>query len=106
MRNILQKIQAGDKEAELIYRGMAYQVAKQIGQKAVVLKGKVDAIIITGGITNDKMIVTWLTEYVSFLAPVIIFPGEEEMQALAEGALRILNGEDKAHIYHERILGA
>jgi butyrate kinase len=106
MRDILKRIEAGDKKAELIYRGMAYQIAKQIGEKAVVLKGKVDAIILTGGITNDKMIVTWITEFVSFLAPVMIFPGEEEMQALAEGVLRILNGEDKAHIYQERILGA
>lgn len=104
MQDILKRIQAGDKKAELIYHGMAYQIAKQIGEKAVVLKGIVDAIILTGGITNDKMIVTWITEYVSFLAPVMIFPGEEEMQALAEGVLRILNGEEKAHIYHERIL--
>jgi butyrate kinase len=104
MQSIKARIEAGDKYADLIYRGMAYQIAKQIGENAVVLKGKVDVIILTGGITNDKMIVARITEFVSFLAPVMIFPGEEEMQALAEGAMRILNGEEKAHIYNEQIL--
>ena len=104
IREILEKINAGDVEAERIYRGMAYQVAKQIGQKAVVLKGKVDAIVLTGGITNDKLIVSWIEEYVSFLAPVLVFPGEEEMQALAEGALRVLRGEEVALIYREKMI--
>lgn len=104
MREIVERINAGDVEAERIYRGMAYQVAKQIGQKAVILKGKVDAIVLTGGITHDKLIVSWVKDYVSFLAPVLVFPGEEEMQALAEGALRVLRGDEKAHIYREKMI--
>ncbi|MDZ7370131.1 MAG: butyrate kinase [candidate division KSB1 bacterium] len=101
VRKVVKRLENGDRYAELIYKGMAYQTAKQIGEMAAVLKGKVDAIVITGGISNDKLIVTWIKEYVSFIAPVMVFPGEEEMQALAEGALRVLNGEEQALHYRE-----
>ncbi len=99
MRQVAQRIKEGDAEAEVIYRGMAYQVAKEIGALAAVLKGDVDAIVLTGGIAYDTQFVGWVREHVAFIAPVMAFPGEEEMKALALGALRVLNGAEEAKDY-------
>lgn len=94
----------GDQNAELIYKAMAYQVAKGIGEMATVLKGKVDRIVITGNGAKGKgalgdTFVRWITERVEFIAPVIVYPGSEEMKALAMGALRVLSGEEDAKVY-------
>ena len=89
----------GDEEATLIYEAMAYQIAKEIGACAAVLKGNVDAISITGGLAQSKQFVNLIAERVKFIAPVHIFPGEQEMRALALGALRVLRGEEEAKIY-------
>jgi butyrate kinase len=89
----------GDENAKLIYEGMAYQVAKEIGASAAVLEGKVDAIVITGGIAYDKKFVSWIKNRVEFISQIIVFPGEDELQALAEGGLRVLRGEEEAKIY-------
>jgi len=97
-----QMINKGDEYARLVYEAMAYQVAKTIGEMATVLKGHVDAIVLTGGIANSQMLVNWIKERVSFIAPVLVYPGEDEMRALLEGALRVLRGEEKEKIY-ERI---
>jgi butyrate kinase len=94
-------IEEGDEKAELIFKAMAYQIAKEIGAMATVLSGKVDAIILTGGVAYNKKITAWISEMVSFIAPVELVPGEDEMLALAQGALRIVNGEEKAKIYEE-----
>ena len=98
-REVGERIKNGDKYAELIYSAMAYQVAKEIGAQAVVLKGKVDAIILTGGIAYDKTFTTWIEEMVNFISKVIIYPGEDELTALAEGGFRILKGEEHPKIY-------
>ena len=98
-REVVEKIESGDKYAELIYYAMAYQVAKDIGAQATVLKGKVDAIILTGGIAYDKMFTGWISEMVEFIAKVVIYPGEDELTALAEGGLRILRGQEHPKIY-------
>ncbi|RPI00750.1 MAG: butyrate kinase [Calditrichaeota bacterium] len=103
MRDILQLISQGDVRAELIYQAMAYQISKQIGEMAVCLKGKVNAIILTGGITYDKLIVKLISNYIAFLGPIIVIPGEEEMQALVAGALRVLNGMEQAKNYTKQI---
>jgi butyrate kinase len=92
-------IHGGDDNARLIYEAMAYQVAQEIGARATVLKGKVDAIVITGGVAYSKMLTDWITERVGFIAPVRLYPGEDEMQALAMGGLRVLRGEEEALIY-------
>ncbi len=92
-------IKAGDGHAELIYRAMAYQVAKEIGSCAAVLAGDVDAIVITGGIAHSKMLTEWVIESVKFIAPVHVYPGEDEMTALAEGGLRVLRDEEAAKLY-------
>ncbi|MDF2547392.1 MAG: butyrate kinase [Anaerosolibacter sp.] len=98
-REVGKMIEEGNKEAELIYQAMAYQVAKEIGSCAAVLKGKVDAIVITGGIAYDKDFVKWIKDRVEFISQVIVYPGEDEMIALAEGGLRVLRGEEEAKIY-------
>ncbi|MDD4074538.1 MAG: butyrate kinase [Eubacteriales bacterium] len=94
-----ERIKAGDKEAELVYRGMAYQIAKEIGAMAAVLYGEVDAILLTGGFAYDKTLMGWITEQVKFIAPVKVYPGEDEMGALAAGALRVLAGEEEVKTY-------
>lgn len=89
----------GNPEASLIHDAMGYQVAKEIGAAATVLNGKVDAIILTGGMAYGKPMVNFIKERVNFIAPVIVYPGEDEMLALAQGAIRVLNGEEEVKIY-------
>ncbi|MBQ7871555.1 MAG: butyrate kinase [Oscillospiraceae bacterium] len=98
-REINRRIAAGDKKAELAYRAMAYQVSKEICAQAAPLKGKVDAILLTGGFAYDKLLMGWIEENVSFLAPVHVYPGEDEMMALAQGALRVLRGQEPVREY-------
>ncbi len=96
-------ISKGDKQAKLIYSAMAYQVAKEIGAASSVLAGKVDAIILTGGLAYGKEFVKEISDRVNWIADVIIEPGENELQALAEGALRVLRGEEEAKHYPNAI---
>ncbi|MGB4230347.1 MAG: butyrate kinase, partial [Bacteroidales bacterium] len=93
------KIIEGDQYANLIYQAMAYQVAKEIGTSAAVLKGEVDAIILTGGIAYDKIFVDWIKEHVSFIAPIFVYPGEDEMSALASYGISYLKGEVNINTY-------
>lgn len=87
------KANAGDEKAKLIQEAMAYQVGKEIGSMASVLRGKVDAILLTGGIAYNQSFVKLIKEMVEFIAPVGVYPGEDEMKALATNGLMILNGE-------------
>ena len=93
------RMMKGDKKAELINEAMAYQVAKEVGAMSTVLKCEVDAILITGGIAHSKWFVNQIIERVYKIAPVHIYPGEDEMEALAMGGLRVLNGETEALEY-------
>ena len=90
---------AGDEKAKLIYDAMAYQVAKEIGAMATVLKGDVDAILLTGGIAYGKPFVDNLTERIRHISPVYVYPGEDEMRALAMNGLMVLKGETEPLIY-------
>lgn len=92
-------ISGGDENAKLVYRSMAYQAAKDIGAMSTVLKGLVDGIVITGGLAYSEMLTGWIVEWVNFLSPVFIYPGEDEMAAMAEGALRVLRGEEEVKKY-------
>ncbi|KKI93035.1 butyrate kinase [Bacillus sp. SA1-12] len=92
-------VEAGDRKASLIYSAMAYQIAKEIGSASAVLKGKVDAIVLTGGLAYGKKFVKEISSYIDWIADVLVFPGENELQALAEGALRVLTKEEKAKHY-------
>ncbi|HYF79839.1 MAG TPA: butyrate kinase [Symbiobacteriaceae bacterium] len=88
-----------DPKAKQVFRAMALQVAKEIGRCAVALQGKVDRIILTGGLARSKPLVQWVTERTQWIAPVLLYPGEDEMTALNEGALRVLRGEEQAKEY-------
>lgn len=101
VREVLKMIENGDENAKLILEAMAYQVAKGIGELATVVEGKVDAIVITGGIAYSEVITSWIKKRVEFIAPVEIMPGENEMESLALGTLRVLNGEEEAKEYTE-----
>ncbi|MDU4959321.1 MAG: butyrate kinase [Sporomusaceae bacterium] len=98
-REVVKMIDGGNDKATLVYQAMAYQVAKEIGSAAAVLAGKVNAVILTGGLAHDAMLVQWIAARVNFIAPVKIIPGEDEMIALTEGALRVLRGEEAAKEY-------
>jgi len=89
----------GDTEARLVLQAMAYQVGKEIGAMSTVLQGKVDAIVLTGGLANSKPLVRDISQYVEFIAPILLWPGEDEMLALAEGVCRVLSGEESAKQY-------
>jgi len=92
-------INEGDDKARLVYEGMAYQVAREIGASSAVLKGEVDAVIITGGLAHSEILVGWIQERVRFLAPVKVYPGENEMEALAAGGMRVLTGIEDVKNY-------
>ncbi len=98
-RVIEEAVLKGDTKSKLVHDAMAYQVAKDIGAAATVLNGKIDAIILTGGIAYDKPMVELIKEKVEFIAPIVIYPGEDEMLALAQGVLRVLNGEEQVREY-------
>jgi butyrate kinase len=93
----------GHEEAGLVYEAMAYQIAKEIGAMATVLKGDVDAIILTGGLSGSKTLTGWITERVKFIADVQVYPGEDELRALLLGCLRVLGGVEKAKTYPESV---
>lgn len=99
VRDVVKLIEQGDKYAEIILDGMLYQIAKYAGAMAVAMKGKVDAIILTGGMSNGKYITSRIIEYIDWISEVVIMPGEFELEALAAGALRVVRGEEKALVY-------
>ncbi len=96
---IAARIDRGDEGATEVLEAMAYQVAKEIGAMSTVLERNPDAILITGGYAYDERLVEWIRRRVDFLAPVHVYPGEDEMTALAAGALRVLRGEEQPREY-------
>lgn len=99
MREVERRANAGDEKAQLVREAFLLQVAKDIGSMACVLDGKVDQIILTGGIAYNAGVVETLKQKCGFIAPVTVYPGEDELLALAQGALRVLNGTEKAMEY-------
>jgi butyrate kinase len=98
-RDVRKLRQGGDKYADIIFRGMVYQCAKYVGAMAVALKGVVDAIILTGGMSNGKDFTDMMAEYVGWIAEIIVMPGEFELEALAAGALRVMRGKEMSKTY-------
>lgn len=98
-REVSKMAHEGDEKAQIVYEAMAYQIAKEIGACASVLEGNVDAILLTGGIAHDKEFVGWITKRIEWIAPVHAYPGEDELEALAQGGLRVLRGEEEAKTY-------
>lgn len=99
LRDVEKMIDENNEEALLIYRAMAYQIAKEIGAMAVAMKGNVDAIILTGGLTYSQKFSDLVSEQVSFIAPIKRYPGEFELEALTMGVLSVLNNEEDAKTY-------
>ena len=99
MRDILKMMENGDKKAETLFNAFIYQVCKDVGAMSTVLEGKVDKIILTGGISYSPVVVAAITKKVEWIADIKVYPGEDELLALAQGAIRVLSGEEKAREY-------
>jgi len=99
VREVQDRIKNGDEHAKVIYDAMIYQVCKNIGAYATVLKGEVDAILLTGGVANDNYLVEKVRESAGYIAPVKVYAGEFEMEAMASGALRVLRGQEQLKEY-------
>lgn len=93
---IERRIESGDREAAAVLEAMVYQVAKETGAMAAVLEGKVDAVLVTGGMAHSPRVLQILRPQIAWIAPVTVYPGEDELRALAEGAFRVLDGEEEA----------
>jgi butyrate kinase len=95
-----ERAKGGDRQAAEVLEAMCYQIAKEIGACATVLKGRVDAIVVTGGVAYNKLLTDWIRERTEFISrKFLVYPGEDEMPALAAGALRVLRGQEKAREY-------
>ncbi|MDY6914800.1 MAG: butyrate kinase [Candidatus Cloacimonadota bacterium] len=98
-REVYKRIKEGDKKAKLIFEAMCYQISKEIGACSTVLEGKVDLIFLTGGLAYNDYLVEQIKRKCSFIAPIEIVPGEKEMEALCQGAIRVLKKEEQAQNY-------
>jgi butyrate kinase len=99
VRAVQEQAEAGDQQAALVLEAMALSIAQSIARLAVDVNGQVDVIILTGGIAHSVDFTDQIRQRVNFIAPVTIIPGENEMQALAEGVVRVLRGEETATVY-------
>ena len=99
LREVEHRMDSGDKQAAAVYMAMAYQTAKEIGAMATVLHGRVDAVLLTGGMAYSERLVSRLRASIGWIAPVAVYPGEDELLALAEGVFRVLNREEEAKIF-------
>ena len=100
---VLDRIQAHDLHSMLVLRAMCYTISKEIGAMAIALKGDVDAILLTGGIAHSKRVTDFIADHVDFIAPIYVYPGENELRALAENALAVLRGERQAKVYESTV---
>jgi butyrate kinase len=96
LKEVERRIDTGDARAEAVYEAMIYQIAKETGAMAAVLEGRVDALLLTGGMAHSGRMVAKLRRYIEWIAPITVYPGEDELQALAEGVFRVLTGEEPA----------
>lgn len=97
--DVEQRIKDGDATACEVYRAMAYQISKEIGAMSTVLSGSIDAIVLTGGVARSTVLTSWIEERVCFIARVLLYPGEDEMNSIAETANRVLRGEERIKEY-------
>ncbi|MBN4069955.1 MAG: butyrate kinase [Alkaliphilus sp.] len=102
-REVEKMINEGNNKAQLIFDAMGYQIAKEIGAMSTVLAGKIDAVILTGGLAHSKRLTEHIIERIGFIAPVLVCAGEDEMKALNEGVLRVINREERSKIYEEEV---
>ncbi|MGG7079332.1 butyrate kinase [Clostridium sardiniense] len=98
-RDVIKMSEEGNEEAQLIYDAFIYQVSKEIGAMSAVLEGKVDKIILTGGLAYSEKVVNDIKKRVGWISEIKAYPGEDELLALAQGAIRVLSGEEEAKEY-------
>jgi len=98
-REVERRIRTGDTRAELVYRAMAYQIAKEIGAMACAVGRRLDAILLTGGLAHSSMLTGWISSRVDWIAPVLCYPGQDEMLSMFKGTLRVLKGSEMAREY-------
>ena len=103
LREVFDLADKGDEQAKLVSEAMAHNVAKNIGKLSVVTCGEIDAIVLTGGIAYSERFTGWIEKRVKFIAPVVVIPGENEMEALAMGALRVMRGEENAREFSLKV---
>lgn len=99
VKGTIDKMEEGDKACTEVYNAFVYQIAKAVGEMSAALSGKVDQIILTGGVAYSPVLVPDLKSRIDWIAPVTVYPGEDELLALAQGAIRVLNGEEQAKVY-------
>lgn len=99
VKGTIDKMEEGDKACTKVYNAFVYQIAKAVGEMSAALSGKVDQIILTGGVAYSPVLVPDLKSRIDWIAPVTVYPGEDELLALAQGAIRVLNGEEQAKVY-------
>lgn len=99
MREVEKLIEDGDENAKLIYDAFIYQLCRNIGSMSVTLKGNIDQLIITGGIAYSKNVIAKIKEYTNFICDMTVYPGEDELLALVQGTLAVINGTEEAKIY-------
>lgn len=99
LREVREMMNRGNEKAKLLHEAMAYQISKEIGACATVLCGDIQGIVLSGGLAHDDAFIELIRKSVSFIAKIFVFPGGDEMKALAMGALRVLRGEEKAKVY-------
>jgi butyrate kinase len=104
LKEVESRIDAGDAQAARVFEAMVYQTAKEAGAMAAVLQGKVDAVLLTGGMAHSERVVKLLREYLEWIAPITVYPGEDELQALAEGVFRVLDGVEQAKRLREQAI--
>ncbi|MGF7060531.1 butyrate kinase [Brassicibacter mesophilus] len=102
-KEIEERIVNGDEKAKLVFDAMAYQIAKEIGAMTTVIYGKVDTIILTGGLAYAERLTQKISSMVKFIAPITIYPGEDELEALNKGALRVIDGKESEKIYENEV---
>ena len=106
LREVQRRKSQGDERAALVFKALANQISKEIGACAAVLEGEVDVIVLTGGLAHSEEFTALTRDRVSFIAPVKVYPGEDEMRALCEGALRVLRGEEEPQDYERHAGGS
>ena len=99
MKEVYEKVQAGSEKETLVWNAMIYSICKEIGAMGTVLMGKIDGILLSGGLAFNEDLIMQIKTRCGFLAPVYVYPGEFEMEAMAQGVLRVLRGEEKAKDY-------
>jgi butyrate kinase len=96
LKEVERRVDAGDAKASAVYDAMVYQIAKETGAMAAVLEGRVDAVLLTGGMAHSERLIAKLRTYIEWIAPITVYPGEDELRSIAEGVFRVLHGEEQA----------